>query len=337
MSEPLTHGAYQSYKTLCEKASISAKNYAIFPAKSSSRNSVARWRDELLDAKCIKEIVVGEKCFYQPMKPLQELSFRSVARGRKPKLLATSTAMPIKQQTLIPPIEPPSNDIHHQQKEGIISLTPGAFESFCALYQNIKKAKAKSLPFPRMTNNRGSVVRWREELLAKKCIKRVEAERDRLQYIPIVEPFQVATIGDNRGARRTEIAGDAPPVQEQAIAIQHEHPVSRGRHLPNGHLLIEFVNAVQRELHVLRADRMSKISDEIAQAKIELTNTGDMDYEKLYLREIQKLVTEREKLNDQALIDAIKYVESKKEFSAYKWAGEIVSIRPEDYTLMTIE
>jgi hypothetical protein len=173
----------------------------------------------------------------------------------------------------------------------------------------------------------------------------VEVASDRRQYFPIVEPQQVSTSTETRGGRRNEIAIDVlseqSAVEQPAVVkntrARHEHPISRGRHLPNGHVLIEFVNAVQRELHVLKVDRMVKIGEAIANLKIELTNTEDLEYEKLYMRELQKLVDERSRLDDEALIDAIKYVEAKKPFSEYQWTNELVSIRPEDYVNRTIE
>jgi hypothetical protein len=55
------------------------------------------------------------------------------------------------------------------------------------------------------------------------------------------------------------------------------------------------------------------------------------------MKQLQSLVDARSQLNDQALIDAIKYIEAKKEFSEYQWSNVLVSIRPEDYVNRTIE
>ena len=338
MTVSLNSGAFASFHALYKAASDSATKYALFPVLSQDRTTSLRWRRELLKLKCIKEIVVDKNRYYAPI--IEPSNVKENKSKIKPKLTAATETPPDTLQTsFIPPPTQTAPALQEKTSEHLISLTPGAYESFIVLHKNIKKTKAKMLSFPRLTNNRNSVIRWREELLEKHCIKSVEVTSDRRQYLPLLEPYQVTTTGDNRGARhneRPEAPLEALP-EASVIERRHEHPISRGRHVPNGHTLIEFVNAVQREFHVLKTDRMKKIGEEIANVKIELTNTEDVSYEDLYLKELKRLVESRSQINDQALIDAIKYIEAKKEFSDYQWSNELVSIRPEDYMKRTID
>lgn len=343
-------GAYHSFRELVKAASASSTKYAPFPILSPDAPTCHRWRRELLALACIQEITVGKKKYFKPSVDIDYVK-EKVSKKKATLLLPNQTSPQSTQTSFVPFSQPVEQKQPEKHNNTIISLTSGAYQSFMALYKNIKKSHAKTLPFPRLTNNRSSIIRWREELLQKKCIKVVEVSNDRRQYICIVEPYQVAPSGETRGARRNEIMGDVlsdeSTAQEKVVdtktmqvdtqPIRHEHPISRGRHLPNGHCLIEFVNAVQRELHVLKADRMKKIGEQIANLKIELTNTEDTEYERLYMKQLQSLVDARSQLNDQALIDAIKYVEAKKEFSEYQWSNVLVSIRPEDYVNRTIE
>ena len=338
MTVSVNSGAFASFHALYKAASESATKYALFPMLVKDSSTSIRWRRELLRLGCIKEIIVGKKRYYAPI--IEPSEVKENKSKKKPNIKTVTQAPPDALQTsFIPPSTQTTPALQEKTSEHLISLTPGAYESFIVLHKNIKKTKAKMLSFPRLTNNRNSVIRWREELLEKHCIKSVEVGSDRRQYVPLLEPYQVTTTGDTRGARRNERPEDHLEALPESPVLErrHEHPISRGRHVPNGHTLIEFVNAVQREFHVLKTDRMKKIGEEIANVKIELTNTEDVSYEDLYLKELKRLVESRSQINDQALIDAIKYVEAKKEFADYQWSNELVSIRPEDYMKRTID
>lgn len=324
MAVSLTPGAYLSFERLCLDAANSTAKYAPFPRLSGQRESIRVWKKSLLDQKCIKEIKVGGQTYYSPLIKIDDIKKPDKkSPGRPLMALQKSKKEQNAQGTL--PLKDGSTTV-------TACLTPGAYESFHALYRNAVDSPEKHTTFPRLTNNRDSIVRWRKELLEKKCIEEVETgARDKRFFRPIIAPSQTKMSKDNRGARRNEIA---PAVRVMdAPQVQHEHPISRGRHLPTAHELIDFVNAVQREIHVRKADRMERIEKELHQVKQLLLKPEDVDHEMLYGRELMKLLEERKNLNHEAVIDAVKYVEAREEFSSHQWAGNIVSVRPEDYGL----
>ena len=118
---------------------------------------------------------------------------------------------------------------------------------------------------------------------------------------------------------------------EACSSLSLKQPISRGRNRPTFDVWKRFIHVTEEESKLLGQTKCDELEKLIEEMVASLSKTKSASDRTLLIQRLAIANEQRRNLGTSVIIEAIRNTAASKEFRAYNFDSELVSIKPEDY------